>query len=138
MDKYKPEGILQRLKNNPKLLWGIVIVGILVLALGIFFIKTSGGFELPQGSNKEPQSMGAALEESATRFTALRGRLEKEEVSEDIIKELEDIRSDLAAASKDAGAEEKELWRTLDKNLEEVGQVLQATLEENKRRQEEE
>ena len=120
---------LQNVKNNPKILWGAIILGVITLAAGIFFYANSNGGLLP-GGGEEPKSMEAALEEATARFIALRGRLESEEVSQEIIEEVVDIREDLErAVPKEADEAVLEMWRQLDEDLRAVEQILRDTLE---------
>jgi len=122
------KSVLQNVKNNPKILWGAIVFGVITLVAGVFFFANSNG-DLFSGEEK-PKSMEAALEEATGRFTVLRGRLESEEVSQEIIEEVVDIREDLErAVPKEADEAVLEMWRQLDEDLRAVEQILRDTLE---------
>jgi hypothetical protein len=119
----------QKNMSNPKIFWGGIAIGVAVLAAGVFFYVNSNGGSLPD--TEEPKNFEEAVQEATVRFVTLRGRLESEQVSQEIVEEIADMREDLErAASKETDETVLEMWRQMDEDLRDVEQILRASLEE--------
>jgi len=126
--------------KRPVLTWLAIGAGAVVVLLLAWWALSGGGFDLdnrfPLGSEQgreqtrqegtatSEEELNAALEQAKQRLAALQIRMETEQVSDEMIEEVQDIRVTLAAAYEDANAEAKEKWRKLDEGLEDLEQNL--------------
>ena len=124
-------------------MWLAIGAGAVVVLLLAWWALSRGGFDLDNrfllGSEQSQEQanqqetaakeaeLNAALEQAKQRLAALQLRMETEQVSEEMIEEVQDIRVTLAAAYEDANSEAKEKWRKLDEGLEDLERNLRSS-----------
>ena len=124
----------------PIWIWALVVVAVLALIfLWWAFTRNNAGLlgedgELDigmleeNGQTAQQQDIArieTALADAEQRLSALADRLQNEPVSEEMLEEVRNIRSELAQAHENATGEARERWENLDEDLQELEQNLQ-------------